>query len=217
MEPVAFVFTLLGLTLVALVTFLIAYNAKQKKIKRETQRLVSDKQLLQLIAKQPDGILGVHELAEQTELTKKEAYTRLLALAQHGITVTSMSQTSKGGKYFFELREPLDEREAPELSPEPFLTVDDILRLFEAFDYQLDPQKMILATGLPLKIIDREMKYFQKEGVVRILYRAHGGSTSWGRKYYLEEPYRSDPQRFLNREKEMNEKVRELLRDDLML
>ncbi|MEL6142276.1 MAG: hypothetical protein AAFU67_11720, partial [Bacteroidota bacterium] len=97
------------------------------------------------------------------------------------------------------------------------LTVDDLLQLFELYDYKLDAQKLILATGLPLAIIKREMKYFEKEGMIKTLYTSVHYGAPTARQFYLNEPYRSNPQQFLQREKELNAEVEELLRNDSLL
>lgn len=204
----------LGATLVVLTIFIIALVSQQKKTKRETQRTITDQALLRLIANQPDGLLSKQMLVDETGMTKTEASIRLTAL--HTASIVKASYTSSF-KYYYELRKPLIEREVPPLSPEPFLTVNDILNLFQAYEYKLDFQDLIVATGLPLDVIKREMKYFEKEKVVRSLYTTNSSGTMTIRRFFLAEPYRSNPTAFLNREKELNAKVKEILREDLLI
>jgi len=214
MDPAIPLFLMLGTIVVGTIVFAIAYTVKQNKINRDTQRLITDKELLKLIADEPDGLIGIKQLAERTGISKNEARMRISSLFNYGLLRISRD---KLGKNYYSLAAPLDEREPSGLSPEPFLTVDDILQLFELYDFKLDPQKLILATGLPLSIIKREMKYFEKEGIIKILYTSmHYGSPT-ARQFYLNEPYRSNPQQFLQREKELNAEVEELLRNDSLL
>ena len=53
------------------------------------------------------------------------------------------------------------------LSNDPFMTVEDLMIIFKHYDYQVSLQEVCLSTGLPLKVILEEMKYFEKEKVVK--------------------------------------------------
>ncbi len=200
--------------MLSLIIFLIYYIASTASAQKRTQRDLPDRDLLRLIARQPDGLLSVKQLAQESGLTKAEARARFSQLYMAGLLNRS---TSKKAKYYYSLRQPLDERKPPDLSPEPFLTADDILQLFKFYDYKLDTQKLIIATGLPLRIIKREMKYFESEGMVTTLSRSVQYGAPSSKVFVLQEPYRSDPRKFLSREREMNAKVKELLRQDLMI
>lgn len=214
MHPAITVLIVAGLLLMATIVFLIAYSQKEKKTKRTTQRLITDEQLLRLIAEQPDGILSAKQLAAKTELTKREAGTRLRELYRNGLLHPNVTTTRE---FYYRLMNPIEEKEIPALSPEPFLTVDDILQLFQTFDFQLDLQKLIIATGLPVRILLREMKYFKEQKIIKMLMSSNGAGIPVTKTYYLEEPYRSNPEQFLSRAKEMNASLKELLTEDLLV
>ncbi len=197
-----------------LLLFLVIALQKQKKTRINSQRDMSDRDLLRLIAKQPDGLISKKELAAKSRLSSSAATIRLSSLTTNGVLRVYHDGMLSG---HYGLVKPLEEVPEVSLSPEPFLTVDDILKLFEAFDYKLDFQKLILATGLPLDILKREMKYFEKEKVVKMLFSTDSNGVTHRKFFILQEPYRSNPAHFLSREKEMNQRVKELLRNDLLI
>lgn len=199
---------------IGLVVFLLVYLANQKKIKRETQRDISDRDILKLINGKIDGIINAQELANETSLAKSEARTRLTALGSMGILRCSVYGLSN---IHFELTRPLEERHIPALSPEPFLTAEDILKLFVAHDYRLDYQDLVMATGLPLEVLKREMKYFTKEKMVRPLSKTMGYGMHPYRFFILEEPYRSNPKKFIQNQESVDLKLKELLTNDQLI
>lgn len=186
----------------------------QKKAKSTTQRIITDRELIRLISSQSDGFLSAQQLAEETGISVNQAKIRLSALGFKGILKSSY--TSRGSMYY-ELVNPIEEKTPPTMSEEPFLTVDDILALFETYGNRLDFQNLILATDLPLDVLEREMKYFAEQKVVQLLNQPIRYGAHTYKFYLLEEPYRSDPKQFKTREVEMNQKVKELLRSDQLI
>jgi len=83
------------------------------------------------------------------------------------MTYGTLNRSIGGNRYFYGLKEPLVEDKNLTLSPDPFLTVEDLLIIFEAHDYRVSAQELIMAAGLPLSVIKREMKHFEKEGIVQ--------------------------------------------------
>lgn len=200
--------TLVMLTFIILLTWL----SRQKNVATQTQRVVTDKDILLLIDQQPDGLINARSLAEKTGLSKSEAGIRLYQLATFGaLEIHYESNLSK----HYSLPVPVDKRPAPALSPEPFLTVEDWLVLFKHYNYRLSPQELILATGLPLPVIKREVKYFTKEKVIKLLVQAtHYGQTGKGRSFVLREPYRSQPEKFLEDKLELDQRMKTILRKE---
>ena len=181
-----------------------------------SQSKVLDIEILELLDEQIDGMLTVQQLTDQTKLSKAEARSRMHSLVNNGLVRMSYTSTMKG---YYRLMKPLDKRAGPELSEEPFLTVQDILNLFKHYDYNPSLQDLLVATRLPIKVIMREMKYFQKEKIVTILYGATDGmGTAHGvRTLVLQEPYRTNPDKFLARELELNREVKETLVKESLL
>ncbi len=180
---------------------------KQVKHVENTQHKLSDKELLLKFEAEPDGFLTVKRLMENSDLTKSEAKFRMTYLSYMGFLKTSYNSSYKS---VYSLNKKLDRREIPELSNKPFLTVEDILKLFKTYDFQLSLQNMCIATGLPLSVIKKEMKYFEKEKVIESMteYTADGMT---GRKFWtLKEPYRSNPDKFLALETKMNLELEKL-------
>lgn len=206
---------LLSLITISLLVLFITIHQQNKK-RLNSQRDLSDRDLLRLIAAQPDEIVNKKVLAEKSGLSESAAQLRLDKLYMEGVLKSSLSTNMM--RRFYSLDAPLTENVAvPALSPEPFLTVDDILLLFQAFDFKLDYQKLIMATGLPLDILQSELKYFEKEKIINSLMESRGTGIPQRKFFILQEPYRSDPSQFLSREKEMNQRVKELLHKDLLI
>ena len=198
-----------------LVGFVVALAVHQQKQNTVTQRQLTDQDLLRLLDQQPDGYLSPHMLAEQSGLTLQQARTRLGALMQFGVLNRS---ANKRGRFFYSLGVPLAEPPDLELSPDPFLTVEDLLTLFEHYGYRLTPQNLIMATGLPLSVVKREMKHFEKEGIVQMIYRHNAGTaTTIERQFVLQEPYRSDPAKFRARAGKLDLELREILLNDNLI
>ncbi|NNE29555.1 MAG: hypothetical protein HKN16_07955 [Saprospiraceae bacterium] len=172
--------------------------ASQKGNLKNGQAKISDRDLLLLFDEQPDGLLSKQQIKLQTGLTSSEVRSRLQFFVLNKVLRTSYTNKLK---YYYSLSNPLDKREGPALSDKPFLTVADILTLFKHFDYRMSLQDICMATRLPMQVILREMKYFEKEKVVVLLHtttNVHTGETI--KDYILQEPYRSNPEKFMDLE-----------------
>lgn len=187
------------------------YNKSRDKTSTNTQRLITDREILELIDAQPDGLLSAKQLAAQTELSTSQAKVRLSTLLSFGALKSHYASNFQG---YFSLVERLDKRMAPKLSEEPFLTVEDILALFRHFEFRLTPLKLIMATGLPITILKREIKYFQKQKILQSLTQSSHHSGVGSRSLVLLEPYRSNPERFLEKQLDLNRQVETILRKD---
>ncbi len=213
MDPIGIVLIMaIVVPIFLLIFFMYQYRGYVKEIEYD-QHLITDKELLETIARQPGGIVSIKQLAEITPLTKKQVRFRMIYFMGQG--VVKQSHDGKMSAYY-SLAAPIDERPAPPLSDKPFLTVEDILTLFKRHDHQLTLQKICMDTGLPIVVIKREMKYFTKEKIVKMLYSYNENGTTTSRTYILEEPYRSDPDIFLEREDEINFELEELLEEDIV-
>ena len=201
----------LALLIVALVAFLVYYFWLQRKTGMETQSTLTDRDLLLKIVGQPDGFLTPQTLSEVTALSKSEARNRLQALHLAGIL--DHAHNSHLASYYA-LRHPVADTSLLPLSPEPFLTVDDILTLFEQHGFRPRDQDLIVSTGLPLRLIRRELKYFAEQGVVDTLYASDGYGKQSQRIYVLKEPYRSQPDQFRHRAEADDLQLRTILRND---
>lgn len=171
------------------------------------QRIISDKELLLLFEDEPDGILTKARIVEKTNLTKSQATRRIQHFQYNGLLKYGYSNSLK---YYYSLAEPIDHRKAPEMSKEPFLTVEDILKLFRHFDYKLTLQNMCTATGLPIKIIKRELKYFVKEKIISEINYTDASGMHTKKTYTLREPYRSNPDQFLEMENLINPQLEKI-------
>jgi len=213
MDPIGMVLIMgIVIPIFLLIFFIFVYRKNVKDIEYD-QHLITDKELLETIARQPGGIASVKQLTEITPLTKKRLRFRLLYFQGQGVVKQSHDT---GMKAYYSLATPLDERPAPQLSDKPFLTVEDILTLFKRHDHQLTLQKICMDTGLPIVVIKREMKYFTKEKIVKMLYTYNENGTTTSRTYILQEPYRSDPDIFLERQEEIDFELEELLEEDIV-
>lgn len=194
-----------------LITLLIylAYKSHIKTIEYD-QYLLTDKELLQLIAEQPGGLISPKQLSDITPLNKKQSKTRLMYLLNQKIL---KSHYDSSFKYYYSLKKPIDTRLAPTLSDKPFLTVEDILTLFKHHNHQLTIQDVCIDTGLPIPVIKREFKYFIKEKIIKLLYTNEGGTQSIS--YILGEPYRSNPDIFLEKEAQINFELEEILEPEM--
>ena len=201
----------LGLFILALVAFLLWYYYAQRKTGIETQSTLSDRDLLLKLAAQPDGFLTPQGLSEITGLSKTEARNRLQALQQAGILDHANNSRLTS---FYSLRHPITDTSLAVLSPEPFLTVDDVLSLFQRHGFRPRDQDLVIATGLPLRLIRRELKYFAEQDVIDTLYASEGYGKYSQRIYVLREPYRSQPDQFRHRAKSDDLQLRTILRND---
>lgn len=204
--------------IIALTMLLIAWavfaTIRSKKTNRETQRYLSDRDLLRMLHNEPDQHLSPHQLAEKTELTVNEARARLNALLSSGVLLRS---ANKKGRHFFTPSDPVEEAPELELSADPFLTVEDLLKIFETYDYRVTAQQMIMATGLPLAVIKREMKYFESQEILQGIYRTDTNGAITKRFYLLQDPYRSDPERFRSQAGKLDLEMREILLNDNLI
>ena len=195
-----------------LIFFVVQYQKYVKEIEYD-QHLITDKELLETIARQPGGIASIKQLAEITPLTKKQVRFRMIYFMGQG--VVKQSHDAKMSAYY-SLAAPIDERPAPPLSDKPFLTVEDILTLFKHHDHKLTLQKICMNTGLPIVVIKREMKYFIKEKIVKMLYTYNENGSATSKTYILEEPYRSDPDIFLEKQDEIDMELEELMKEEIV-
>ncbi len=194
-----------------LVWYSVVYS---KKTNRKTQRHLSDRDLLRMLRDEPDQLLSPHQLRDKTEMTLNESRTRLSALMSYGIL--QRSSNSKG-RHFYGTREPVNEPPELALSPDPFLTVEDLLQIFEAYDYKVTAQQMIMATGLPLDVLKRELKYFEDQKIVQKLKRTDAQGMTTKRFFVLQDPYRSDPERFRSQADKLDLEMREILLNDNLI
>lgn len=213
MEPALIIILLVSVLLpLLLIAGLLIYFQQVKTANRETQRVITDRDLLRLIDEQPDGMITARDLADRTGMKKAQASARLYTLSTFGALQTAYNQSLKT---YYSLAAPLDQRPAPDLSPEPFLTVQDMLSLFRHFDFRLNPANLVNATGLPVAVLKRELKYFHKEKVVETLTSSAGYGSALARKtFVLREPYRSHPDRFLDRQEDLDLNMERILRKE---
>ncbi|MEO0732840.1 MAG: hypothetical protein AAFZ52_08400 [Bacteroidota bacterium] len=197
-----------------MIALAVVLYAQAKSRSPVTQRIITDRELLELIERQPDQLLSPHQLRDATELNIHQSRGRLNALMMYGLLTRSMSSR---GRHYFGLRAPLGANPELDLSPDPFLTVEDLLKIFEHYDYRVTTQELIVATGLPLSVIKREMKHFEKEGIVRLLKKSQGAGTAFQRFFVLQEPYRSDPNLFREKAGVLDLEMREILTNDNLL
>jgi len=192
-----------GLVLTSLVLFYWAYVSYYKT--HDSFHEVTDKEILELIAKQPDGLLSLDLLTKYSSLSKSAARKRLSSLSMQGII--GPSHTSKL-KSFYYLKEEIKEGPYPTLSSHPFLSLGDLMLLFKHFDYKLTVQSICIVTNLPVAVILREIKYFEKEKVIERLTQtitSADGMSGVTRKFYiLNEPYRNNPDAYLEKEEQFN-------------
>jgi hypothetical protein len=201
----------LGIILIALVIFLVA---RQNKQNASTQREITDADLLRLIDQQPDGLLSPHRLRDLTGLSLAEARGRLNAMSHYGIL---RRNSNSKGRHFFGLRDSLEEKEALDLSTDPFLTMEDLMLIFRAHDFRVTAQELILATGLPLAVIKREMKYFEKKGIVEKLQRSDSNGVMIRRFFVLQDPYRTDHDLILRESPGLNKEMKEILLNENLI
>lgn len=186
-------------TMIGLIIYL-AFK-RQENQSFQSQRFLTDKELFLLISQEPDQMMTSRRLAEKTELTLKQAKNRLSFLLRIGVLTASHDSRLKS---FYSLREPVEEVEIPDLSDEPFLTVEDILLLFKAHDFKLTYQKACISTGLPVSVIKEEFSYFVKQKIMTQVWSPAMAGQTRSKMYLLKEPYRSNPDKFIEREEQMN-------------
>lgn len=205
-QEIGIYFTILTLFTLYMVWLTQKLVKKEKAIYAEeydaTTPLLSDFEIFNLILSQPDQLITPEELANQTALSKKEAKIRLNYLKFNKIL-----KAYRKPEYCYGLAHNIDRRPPPVLSENPFMTIEDMLKLFIHFGGQCSVLDLLTATKLPVSVLRKELDYFIKEKVVRKL------SSSVHTAYILNEPFRSDPKAFLEKEaKEMNLELEELVK-----
>ncbi|MFT5998450.1 MAG: hypothetical protein ACI81P_000903 [Neolewinella sp.] len=214
MEKDMITLTVIATIVLLALTFLIVAIVKQRETNRLTQRMLGDRDLLRMIDTEPDQLLSPHQLRDKTDLTLTEARARLTSLHSFGVLRVN---GNRRGRHFFGLNRGLVEAPDLNLSPEPFLTVEDLLNIFATYDYRVTPQELIMSTGLPLAIIKREMKYFENQKIVQRLQRMDANGMTVHRFYVLQDPYRSDPDRFRVQADKLDLEMREILLNDNLI
>ena len=197
-----------ALVVVLSVLFLISYVRRTNRVVRDSQDILSDKELIEFINSQPDKIIDSKLLMEEFGLTKFEAGGRLRHFQSNGLVQTMSSRN--GLKHYFTLARPIDKPYELKLTDDPFMTIEDLMLIFKHNDYQVTLQEICLSTGLPIKVILEEMKYFEKEKVIKCLLKPQQGGFYHQKVYTLCEPYRSNPNQYLDL-KEANLELKEIV------
>ena len=179
----------------ACVMFLVSYVKRTNSAVRNTQSIVTDKELIEFVNKQPDKLVNAKMLTEEFGLHKFEAKSRMNHLLTHGICRPLV--TKSGMSRYYTLVMPIENTYDLKLTDDEFMTVEDLILIFKHNDYQVTLQELCLCTGLPVKVLLEEMKYFEKEKVVRCLYKTVNAGFSHQKVYTLREPYRSKPEAFM--------------------
>ena len=171
------------LLIVVLPIYLVQYSFT--KAPQKTHWKITDKEILRLIDSQPDKIMTAKKLSALSDLTKSEAGGRLRALSHfkaiRGMTTNKLTTV-------YTLKEEVDPSETPLLSPEPFITKNDLLKLFKHYKHQLSMHKLIWATNLPAGVIMKELRRFIKD---KLIYSA--SKDMYTSIFLLNEPYLSKP------------------------
>ena len=181
------------------ILFLVAGAIQSYNAPLESFSEMSDREILLTIQNQIDGIITPEILAGSTILTKSEAKARLKRLNYRGLLKSSYS--TKNFKAFYMLKQPIKEGPYPILSEHPFLSVSDLMILFKFYDYRLSLQDICMATGLPIVIIQKEMKYFIKKEIVQEIQNwTSDGMSLQGKFYILQSQYRTNPEAYIENE-----------------
>lgn len=154
------------LSIIVLVILLFFYE-KATSIKTPKQESIhlSDRDLLLMLNSESDRILSPKNLADKTELTLFQADSKLKNLHRLGLAKKMVS----GVQFFYELKKPIVEADLVEMSDYPFISIEDLLALFNRHQGKMDIQDICVASGLPFQIIEREMKYFEQKGIIHKL------------------------------------------------
>lgn len=203
----------LAVFFLGLIAWLIYYTQRRQKQNRDTQRIITDKELLKIFQNRPDGILSSTQIQELTGLSKTEATSRLQVLSMGHIL--RAGHAGGGMRLYYELTAPLEEVEIEGLSSDPFLTTEDLHKIFRAYDYRVSPQDLIMATGLPWKVIQREMKHFAKKKIIDAVFINRPGDSPL--QYVLKDPYLQNPEAFLQEAETLDLEMKEILRNDDLL
>lgn len=207
------IITVLSSLAAILIVWAMWYTQRSKKQVHDTQRKITDRDLLGLFEQQPGGLLSSAMITEKSGLTKTETTSRLTPLVHWGMLRAGMNPT--GTSYFYELTAPLEEYTGPDLSDEPFLTIRDLQHIFEAYDHKVSPQDLLMATGLPWNVIQREIKYFRKEKVLEYTNIARPDDSPI--QFVLLEPYNKPETLDLKDAERLDQRVKEVLYDENLL
>ncbi len=181
--------------------------------RRDTQCIISDLELLRLFERQAGGLMSQDMVAQKTSLTTTEAGIRLKELTVGGLL--RAGRNSSGTRTFFELSATLREAPGLHLSGEAYLTIEDLQEIFNAYDHQVNPHKLMVTTGLSWKVLSREMKHFREQGVIDVVYINRPGDGS--KQYILMEQYRRLDGLDLASRSQINTEVRRVLYDERFL
>jgi hypothetical protein len=215
MDPkVVIPITMMMLFIVLPLVWAIWLIAAQAKNRRVTQRVISDQGLLRLIHNEPDQLVSPHILRDKTGMTLNQCRHRLSGLYMYGMLNKSLSN---GTRNYYSLKEPLGETPDLNLSPDPFLTVEDLLKIFEHHNYRVSAQDLIMATGLPLGVIKREMNHFKKQGIIQHMRGMAPQGVVSNRFFILQEPYRSNPEQFRARASTLDLELKEILLNENLI
>ena len=185
----------------SIITFLLVWGVrKHRKSMSASETRLSDRDLLLLINAEPDRIINAANLAKKSGMSLTQAKTRLHRLMYAGV----VSQMTSGFKYFYELKTPIQKEEIIDLSDNPFISIEDLFTLFEHFEYKMTLQDVCLATALPFKVIKKEMKYFQKEGVVHEMTQHTAMGIIANKFYTLQDGFKESQGDLTTRDKEIN-------------
>lgn len=190
-----------------IIFFAVHYTRKSNRTIKESQSGISDKELIEFIDNEPDKIVDSQMLMNSLHLTKFEARARLRHFHHNGLLCVLRSRN--GMKAYYTLSKAIDRTYDLNLTDDPFMTIEDLMLIFKHCEYKVSLQDICLCTGLPIKVINEEMKYFEKEGVVRGLYWTNESGFGHQRIYTLCEPYRSNPDEYLDSSK-VNFKLKEI-------
>lgn len=184
------------LATVAIMAYVVYFLIKSYYSVDSSHVDISDKKLLQLIDEERDGLMSIDRAMALTGMSKSQVKKRMSALSMRYLVNTSYGSSFK---YYYSLKQPLPQGPFPELSSDPFLTIGDLMTLFEHFDYKLTILDIVCATGLPVNVIGREMKYFIKEKIVDKIsgHKPDGSGMVVSQYYILRGEYRDNPERYL--------------------
>ncbi len=157
-------------SVITICTNLVYYLvSKHRSDIAESQEVVSDKQIIEFINGQPDKFIDAQMLANYYDISKSHAKSRLTHLNTNGIVEGLYTKNTL--KYYYTLTRPIEKPYDLKLSSEPFMTMEDLMVIFKHFDFKVSLMELCLSTGLPIAVIKREMKYFEKEKILKLLYK----------------------------------------------
>lgn len=203
MSPKEVIFLSLAVLTIVIICYMM-YRSYYKT--HDSFHEMTDKEIFEFISKQPDGLVSIALLANNSVLSKSFARTRLSSLAMQGLLATNHT---KNFKAFYSLKEKIKGEPYPTLSSHPFLSLGDLMILFKHFDYKLSVQNICMVTNLPVAVIMKEMKYFEQKKVVVGISQTIGqddgmGSAPTRSFYILNEPYRNNPDAYFEEEEVFN-------------